>query len=252
MALGGWSLSVAADARTTKCAVYTDADLNHAITTYGFMAPDVQSVGNPDLIRFGVTSSSIGSWQQGAVHRKKEIMYIDTGLTTCGLVYESFEAFIDHLIKTAKSLATQNHTMLFKPHPANDRDLLRKRLIGSGIELVSNEDFLTKLMECEASIVETSSVVLIPALIGMPLLYANYNELKNLKFGSVLTSYPRGYLLRDISEVTDILNQDSSKFDSEALNEWIAHNVGPLPAEEMPARIANIVASMIRERSKSP
>jgi len=45
------------DAKATKCAVYTGADIEHAVRIYGFREQDVVAVGNPDLARFGVTQA---------------------------------------------------------------------------------------------------------------------------------------------------------------------------------------------------
>ena len=79
-----------------------------------------------------------------------------------------------------------------------------------------------------------------PALLGMPLLLAAYGELKTQRFGLALTSYPRAYLLEDIADFTAVLQQDAEQFDSKSVSDWIAANSGPLPAGEMPMRIARI------------
>jgi len=88
----------------------------------------------------------------------------------------------------------------------------------------------------------------IAALLGMPLLLAAYGELKTQRFGLALTSYPRAYLLEDIADFTAVLQQDAEEFDSKSVSDWIAANSGPLPAGEMPMRIARIMESLIRER----
>ncbi len=249
MAVGKSSLIAADDAKTSRCAVYTDADIEHAVRTYGFEAGEVIVVGNPDLTRFGLTQPMMGrGLQRGAPHLKK-IMYIDTGLVAVGLVFDGRQAFIDHLVSTSRSLVAQGETLLLKPHPAHNLEFLQKSLDGSGIELISNEDFLPKLQECAACIVEPTTLALVPALMGMPLLYANYNELEQLRFGPVLTSYPRGYMLESVSDVSEKLRKDAEEFDPRAIHDWIALNAGPLPAEAMPDRVANIVESMIPARS---
>ena len=111
--------------------------------------------------------------------------------------------------------------------------------------MVTNKDFLEKLYDCVACITEASSVAMIPALIGMPLLYANYGELQHLRFGSVLTSYPRGYMLKNISNISCMLNVCHEDYDTKAINNWISLNSGPLPAGDMPCRVADIVGMMI-------
>ncbi len=248
MAVGKFNPVEAPDAKTTKCAVYVNADIEHAVQTYGFDSDDVFAVGNPDLIDFGLLQSQIGYRGQQFAPVFKSIMYINTALSAVGVMFPSPQAFIDHLIHTSQALAMRGISMSFKPHPALDWHFLQQSLDGSNVELVSKANFLVKLQECAACIVETTSLALVPALMGMPLLYANYNELKELRFGPVLMSYPRGYLLRNVADVLDILGKDAQEFDQKALNDWIALNAGPLPAEAMSHRVAEIVERMIRER----
>lgn len=252
MAVGAPSLIAADDAKTSQCVVYTDADIGHAIRTYGFKLEDVFAVGNPDLLQFGLCQELIGSCLTRSKPTSREIMYIDTGLATVGLMFKSEGSFVEHLKATADGLSSQGIKMLFKPkpHPAHHAKFLSEQLRETDIELVGNDTFLQKLKGCTACIVETTTLALVPALMGMPLLFANYNELNDLRFGPVLTSYPRGYMLQDVASVSDILRKDSEHFDPQAINDWIAVNAGPLPAEKMPERVADIVASMIRDATE--
>jgi hypothetical protein len=175
-------------------------------------------------------------------------MYIDTALAIVGLLFRSMDSFIGHLAQTSANLAAQGKKLAFKPHPAHDLAFLASRLEGTGVELVSNQQFLPKLRECCACIAETTSVALMPALMGMPLLYAQYGELEEQRFGTILTSYPRGYALTDVSHLTEILARDAKGVDRKAVDDWIAFNSGPLPAEDMPDRVAQIVEGLVRER----
>lgn len=251
MAVGNTYLphTAADDAKTTKCAVYTNADIEHAVRVYGFKQEDVLAVGNPDLERFGVTESILGCRLQRPILDLEAIMYIETGFAGLGLYFASPEAFIDHLRNTAQALDAQGKKMFFKPkpHPGRYVEFLQKNLDGSGVEFVSNEDFLAKLQECAACIVEPTTLAVVPALMGVPLLYAHYNELDQVKFGPGLTSYPRGYILHSVSDVSDILRKDSEEFDSKVLSDWIAVNAGPLPAAAMPDRVANVVLELINQ-----
>ena len=72
--------------------------------------------------------------------------------------------------------------------------------------------------------------------------------LKSLSFGKVLTSYPQGYFLEDVTNVTDILLKNAQTSDSRKLNDWIELNVGPLPPEKMPERVVDIIKQMITEK----
>jgi hypothetical protein len=247
-----WQPNVAADARTTKCAVYVGADREHATRVYGLAPRDVVAVGNPDLMRFGIRAEHMcaGALPRAAPARK--IMYIDTGLVTFGLTFRDVPAFVQHLRFTAESLKEQGFEMCFKPHPAHDRPGLERLLAGSGIEVLGNDRFLPMLLECAACIAEVSSITLVPAIIGMPMLFANYNELRDLRYGRFLLGYPRGHILKDVREVAEILRRDAESLDLARLREWIDSNGGPLPAERMPERVADLVQEMIDENRAAP
>ena len=86
---------------------------------------------------------------------------------------------------------------------------------------------------------------MVPTLMGMPLLMANYVNLNTLSFGTVLTSYPQGYLLDDVADVSAILLKNAQTSDDGKLKEWIDLNVGPLLPEKMPERVVDIIKQMI-------
>jgi hypothetical protein len=248
MGIGRANLIASDDARTTRCCVYTQTDIEHAVLTYGFEASDVIAVGNPDLVQFGLKQEMIGRRITSLYTGNSEVMYIDTGLVTAGLFFKNREEFIEHLKHTSESLTSQGMKMLLKPHPAHDAGFLGEKLKGLNIELVMNDTFLQRLESCTACIVETTTLALLPALIGIPMLYANYGRLDGLRFGPVLMSYPRGYLLEDVSNVSNILIKDRECLDLEAVRSWITVNAGPLPAEEMPNRVADVVKELISRR----
>jgi hypothetical protein len=235
----------AADAKTTKCAIYTRADVEHAKRFYGFRQEDIFAVGNPDLLQFGFDEGMIGNWVQPEVS-DNSIMYIETGFSSVGLFFSSEQDFAGHLIATSRSLAAQGFKMLLKlkPHGSNIQ-LIDQRLKGSGIKLVTNKSFLTELKACSACIAETTTLAMLPALMGMPLFFAQYGQLKSLGFGTLLTSYPRGYFLKSISDISGILEKDAQTADSGKLAQWIGLNAGPLPPEDMPERVVAVVEEMI-------
>jgi hypothetical protein len=245
MMRGGAPYFASEDARTTKGAVYTNADVEQAMRIYGFRAEDVAVVGNPDLMRFGFDDHMLGAQNRPSTIALPYVMYVDTALAIVGLLFKSYGSFIEHMINTAEALRAQGKKLAFKPHPAHDLKALEERLGGRGIEIVPNEQFLPKLLQCCACITETTSVALLPALMGMPMLYARYGELREQRFGPALTSYPRGHALEDVARVTDTLRRDAAALDVKAVGEWIAFNAGPLPAQDMPRRVAQLVEDMI-------
>ena len=238
----------AADAKTTKCGVYVQADVEHAMRCYGFKNNEVFVVGNPDFLQFGLDENMIGHWVMPTT-ASKTIMYIECGFSSGRLFFSSEQDFATHLINTSKALAAQGYKMLLKlkPHQINI-ELIKAQLHGSGIELITNDTFLAKLMACSACIVETTSLAMVPTLMGMPLLMAKYGNLKSLSYGKVLTSYPQGYFLESVADVTDILLKNAQTSDSGKLNDWIDLNVGPLPPEKMPERVVDIIKQMITEK----
>lgn len=239
------------DAKTSKCAVYVQADAEHAINCYGFNKQDVFVVGCPDFIEFGIKQGNIGQWLPSATDTKKPIMYIETGYSSVGVYFSGTKGFVNHLIETANSLAAQGYEMRLKlkPNQVNIEDI-KQQLIGTQIELITNANFVQSLTECSACIVEATTLAILPAFMGMPLLLANYADLRPLSFGCVLTSYPRAYRLQDVSDVSNILLEDAKTSDSDKFNAWIDLNVGPLPPEKMPERVAAIVDDMIASGSQ--
>jgi len=237
----------AADAKTTRCAVYTQVDVEHAIRSYGFGRNDVFVVGNPDLLQLGFNETIHGNWERPTMG-DKTIMYIETGFSSVGMFYPSEQDFVNHLINTSRLLADNGFRMLIKLKPhASNVELIKQKLKDSKLELVENENFITELMTCSACIVETTTLAMVPALMGMPLLLTQYGYLKLLSFGSVLTTYPRGYSLIDVSDISAILEKNAQMADSGKLAQWLDLNAGPLPSEKMPERVAAIVEEMISE-----
>jgi hypothetical protein len=213
---------------------------------YRLELSDIVAVGNPDLIWFRVSQEMLASYTPSSSEGKKtEIMYLDTGLILQGLVFQDVQEFADHLCGTSLALEAQGFKMCLRAHPSHDQQALGRLLAKNGIEMVSSEELMPRLRRCAACIVEISSVTVIPALMGIPLLYANYGELNELRFGPVLTTYPRGQIVRDLSAVRGILEGIWKKEDAGLLNDWITANSGPLPAELMPERVASILNGMM-------
>lgn len=238
----------AADATTTSCAVYVREDAEHAVQCYGFSAENVFVVGNPDLIKFGIDPRMLGSWASPPNNLSKSIMYIETGYSSVGVCYSGTEGFLCHLLETARCLATQGFKMKvkLKPNQVNTKTI-ETWLRESNIDIVNDDVFISELFACSACITEATTVGVIPALIGMPLLLAQYGDLASLSFGSIFLNYPRSYPLHNVADVSSILIFDSAKYESDkrALSQWIDMNVGPLPSGKMPDRVVDIVGRLI-------
>lgn len=239
----------APDAKTDECCVYVNADVDHAVEKYGFEREEVTAVGNPDLAKFGLDAELIGSALGANLADHGNVMYIDTGLIYTGYVYESPEKFIRHLIETKLQLALHGKRLLFKPHPDHFRTEMPAKLAAAGIEVCSNTDFVPRLKGCCASIVEPSTLSLVPALMGMPLFLAQYGKLSEQKYGKVLTGYPRAISLSVLDEFHTLLSAAENNCDANATRAWINQNAGPLPATKMPDRVVDVVEIMINQCS---
>ncbi|MHB8820165.1 MAG: hypothetical protein ACYC58_00575 [Pseudomonadaceae bacterium] len=236
----------ASDSKTTKCAVYVEADIEHAVGTFGFNREDVYAVGIPDFIHFGLHKEMVGKWAPSADKSLKSVMYIETGFSSIGVYFSSTQDFATHLINAAHDLSRQGYKVCVKLKPRQvNTEILERLLKEAEIELVSNQEFLQKLNLCSACITETTTLAMMPAALGMPLFLAKFGKLSPLNYGSVLTSYPRGYLLDDVGSVSGLLARDFESLNLDNLTQWIKLNTGPFPAEKMPERVVDIIDEMI-------
>jgi hypothetical protein len=235
----------AADARTDRICIYIGADLDCAVDTYGVTRDKVVIVGNPDLTRFGLSSDIIGSCLARPEMPRPNVMYVDGAFISTGLVFDSEQEFIQHVIYTRDQLAEQGKRLVFKPHPGHSTTGVLPALEKAGMDISTNEAFIPTLQGCCACIAEPSSLTVLTALTGIPLFLVNYGKMKQQSFGEILTSYPRARRLLDASEFNSVLAAEQAAYDSRATLQWIEQNAGPLPAEGMPDRVAGVVASLI-------
>jgi hypothetical protein len=251
MLVGKHILVASDDARTDLYAVYTDSEVAHALYTYGGPKEAIHVVGNPDLVRFGVLREHLGSGVGRDVAPPGDVMYIDTALQANAMMFASVSAFANHLRDVADAVSRSGFRLLLKLHPANDIAGIKQRLQGANVEFVDMGDFIGKLSVCKAAIVETTTLAIMPALLGLPVLFANFGALGALKFGSALTSYPRGRFLRVLGDFDALLHEIDGATDANTTLRWIERSSGPLPAEDMPARVAELVQRLVRRANGS-
>jgi hypothetical protein len=233
------------DAKTDRCCIYIDADRDYAINRYGFAPDHVVVVGNPDLTRFGQSSSLIGSHLADPQAHRDGVMYIDSALISMNVVFKSESEFIEHVLQTSAQLAQQGKNLVFKPHPGHSVTEVVPALAAAGIEICSNERFGARLRTCCACIAEPSSLTVLAALTGIPVFLASYGRLEGQSFAEVLTTYPRSQKLSDVRDFSRLLAHAEAGLDTNTTMEWIRENAGPLPAEEMPDRVAGVVLDLI-------
>lgn len=248
-AVGKPKPAASGDSRASKCCVYTKGDVSHALRTYGLSSEDVVVVGNPDLIRFAFTEDMLASHLRPGLERSREIMYIDTGLVSLGLHFASTDEFINHLTSTRDSLLSQGYSLIVKLHPSIVANRTDETIRAAGIATIDNWEFAARLNRCCAAIVETTTLALIPALMGMPLFLANYGLLRGLAYGEILKSYPRSQVLASVDQIGMLLSTNQLRNHRRETQDWINENSGPLPAEEMPQRVAKVVLQLGGKRN---
>lgn len=236
------------DSRTTAGCVYTNADISHMVNTYGIPRDHVFAVGNPDLVHFGLGRDIIGACLSTVAPNPLWVMYIETALAASGYAFTSRDEFVEHLLYTRDRLYRQGFRLTIKPHPASVKSGLSGYLANSGLDICSNEEFLKRLRGAAAAIVEPSTAAMIPALLGLPIFLAGYGRLASQRYGSVLTDYPRAVTLEDLERFGDCLHQIQHETDRFRFDRWVEDNAGPLPAVDMPARVAAVLDKVVRRR----
>lgn len=244
---GKYTKVVADDSRTQYYAVYTSADVPHALYKHRIKEENLRVVGNPDIIKFNLKKDDFGR-SCSDKHDYKNIMYIDHGGSTCGLTFKSAKDYVEYLKDIQQGLLEQGYNLIVKMHPSQSQTTTPEFTLSKGIVLSSNTEFLEDLRGCCAAIVGPSTASIIPSLMGMPLLLARNGPFKDQEYGKVLRDYPRSIVLDDVAEVSKLLQEESVKVDFAKVKKWIDENAGPLPANEMPSRVADVVSEMISKK----
>lgn len=245
------SILAPVDAATTAGCVYTRADIPFLRDGYRVAEPAIYVVGNPDLARFGLVAEDFGCGLETASESATEVMYIDTALIEAGVVFDSRGDFINHLRCSHEKLAAQGFRMVVKLHPAHFRTGVPEALDALQIPICSGEDFVARLRTAAAVIVEPTTAAMIPALMGKPLFLAQYGKFTGQRYGLALTTYPRASALVELEQFAALLAAIRSRRCAEELRNWTAENAGPLPVEEMPKRVADALANVMRQGAQT-
>jgi hypothetical protein len=236
---------VARDSLADRACVYIESEARYAVKTYGYSPDQVTVVGNPDLLSFGMSPRLIGSrlCAPSGDAGLRHVIYIETNLVHYGAVLASKAQFIDHVLATRDHLSRLGRVLVFKPHPSTDADVLAGLSV-AGVQVCSREEFIPNLERSCACISEPSSAALIPALMGLPLLLAQYGRLAGQIFGDLISSYPRARSLENISSLDAALGEPTG-VDIERTRQWIEQTIGPLPPEGMPGRVAAALEALL-------
>ncbi|NKW72204.1 hypothetical protein HGD85_04420, partial [Rhodobacteraceae bacterium R_SAG10] len=168
-AIGKYSVKSAPDARCNIALVYTESDRAHAMTKYGYGYDEVFVVGNPDLETFGIQDRDIGALVHTNSPKKRELIYIDTGLILSGRVFKTPDEFVDHLKILRRAAEEQGYSVSLKLKPKLEMTGIFDTLRADGFEILDNDTFRERLLTAAAAIVEPSTASLVAGLVGLPL-----------------------------------------------------------------------------------
>jgi hypothetical protein len=241
-----YNKKAARDSITNYCVVYTQADVQHAVSKFGANIKNVRVVGNPDIIKFGLSENDFGRFATKK-NESKNIIYIDHGGSTCGLNFTSSTHYISFLLELKDELSKKGYNLIVKMHPSQESFETPNLCIKEGLILSSNDHFVFDLRNSCAVITGPSTASMIPALMGLPLFLIQFGPFNGQEYGNLLLNYPRSVLLNDINLIESTLSFDFSKFNLQMFDEWLSKNSGPLPAEQMPNRVLNLIDEILNK-----
>jgi hypothetical protein len=252
-AIGKWIFNLASDATATQTCVYTDVDRLDAISKYGHAPADVHTVGNPDLIRFKLSEDLINSCIDYNDHQSKQIVYIDSGISSQGWIFSSDRDYFNYLVDCAEQVQKSGFQLAIKlkPHPVERYNFLYVGLANRKIKIIENDTFVEELSKSKACMMEPTTLGLVPTLMGMPVFLVNMPPLSDVIYGEVYTTYPRAIILSNVSGLSKLLEDESYNCNAEEVKKWIKDNSGPLPASDMPKRVAKVVLDLIASHNQS-
>ena len=232
------------DATTTAGCVYTKKDISDMVKIYRMSPDQVYAVGNPDIINFNLKDNDIGCGINLSMSANV-LVYIESGLASMGFSFDDVDDYIAHLVKTKDAVQKQGYHFVFKIKPSQLDTTVNLRLRELDFDICSNDEFVDYLRSAKAAIVEASTAAMIPALMGLPLLLAQYGKLSDQEYGMILTEYPRAKFLQDINNVSELIREELQNVDQDKVNSWIEENIGPMPASMMPERVADVIEKII-------
>ncbi len=242
------TFKVAKDSKANRCLIYAGPDRIHARNVYGLKDEDIIEVGNPDLTVFGVNDSDIGCRLAVNANESDEVFYLDTALTAVGLIFRSEQAYLKFLSETNKVLLSKGKRLVLKPHPDTRKNYNVEDFEKAGIEVVGNADMIGRMRNAYAVLTEPTSLAIVPALMGLPICLVAYDQASDLRYGQVLTSYPKSIMLTDINNIVDDITRINKEDSQNSVQEWIRFNAGPLPFEDMPRRVVAVMLDLIYSR----
>jgi len=165
-----------------------------------------------------------------------------------GRIFSSNKEFIDHIEFTKIKLEEQNYKLILKLKPQVLRSSIGDFFSKRNYEIIEDNKTVTDhIKNASAVIAENSSAALVPGLIGIPLFLGNFGQLKDIIYGEALTSYPRSSILKNLSNMNQKISNLWTNSNYEDLISWGNTNSGPLPSDDMPYRVAEVLEKIIKK-----
>lgn len=240
-AVGRMALRAPRDGTPDYVCVYNGLDARHAAAKFDPPRDRIVQVGIPDLIKFRGVEPLIGRYVSEASHVHPHVVYIGTGRRGSRLKIADDADYVEHLQATAKALAAYGKTLVCKLHYSRTEaiDALRSGSVAN-VRTCGDEDFVDALASSCGAIIEPSTAGLVPIMMGKPVFLAQYGHLAGLPYGPALAQYPRARSLTFFDEIGMVASPMEPTGDVHA---WIREVTGPLPASDMPARVAAVIAA---------
>jgi hypothetical protein len=229
------------DTSTNYGIVYINADIHDITSNYRIPTENVLVCGNPDLLRFGFTYNDLVN---AGENNFDEVMYIDTGLVKAGLIFNSNEEYLSHLLLVKRVTDELNLNFRFRPHPSHDRYFL-EMLSNQNILISTDKSFKSDLKNSRVAIVETTSLALIPPLLGIPILLAKFGRFRGQQFGSLLEDCPFSFDLTEINLLGHFVKSKINLTGEQKLNEWVVSTFGEDIFDPPALKIANFIKQKI-------
>jgi hypothetical protein len=238
---GRWTQNHYADSSTDFGCIWAQIDTEHMADLYRIPKSRIFIIGNPDLLKFNVKSSDVLSCYTNISLGYRQVVYIETAFNDTGVVYSDDLEFIHAMVVLKEELATYSFDFKLKLHPANNsKKELLDGLMKNDVEVVSDNDFIKQLKMSAGAIVEPSSAVIVPCILGLPIYFNNIGSMRSIPFGDMLHSYPNSTTLNTMSDLalicTNIENASYADY-----NEWINLYIGSVSAEDISTKLLNAI-----------
>ena len=246
--IGSLTVEVPPDARPGSVCVFNHDDRSHAIEKFRLPPDRITVVGVPDILKFRQLEESIGHFAGEFDGEYTDVVYIGTGIRGSRMKIAEDADYVEHLSRTARILKKAGLNLVLKLHYSRlDGVKSAAAAAGERFDLCDDEDFVARLAASAGAIVEPSSAGLVPILMGKPIYLAQYGRLADLPFGRLLTRYPKASPLVSLDDLAAIGGRRRTTSNQRDTIAWIQSVAGPLPAREMPDRVARVLLAAIEE-----